>query len=56
MKQSASYSVELEENIATGDLMVSIPEAILNSMGWYEGTELEWVLDNNELLLREVES
>lgn len=56
MKQNASYLVELEENIATGDLMIPIPEAILNSMGWYEGTELEWVLDNGELLLREVES
>ncbi len=55
MKHNESYIVELEENISTGELMVSVPEAILNSMGWYEGTQLEWVLENDELLLKEAD-
>lgn len=55
MKHNESYVVELEENISTGELMVGVPEAILNSMGWYEGTQLEWVLENDELLLKEVD-
>jgi len=55
MKHNESYVVELEENVSTGELMITVPESILNSMGWYEGTELEWVLDNNELLLKEAD-
>ncbi len=55
MKNNYSYIGELEENISTGELMVSVPEAILNSMGWYEGTQLEWVLENDELLLKEAD-
>ena len=55
MKHNESYIVELEENISTGELIVSVPEAILSSMGWYEGTDLEWVLENDELLLKEAD-
>ena len=56
MNHRNSFIAEVEENIASGDLMITIPEEIINSMDWYEGTELEWVLDNGEVFLREHES
>ena len=46
--------VELQEDVATGELLCPIPEAILNEFGWYEGTELEWVSDGGEIILREM--
>lgn len=41
-----SYTVTLEED-ANGDLILPIPEEILNSMGWDVGTTLEWI-DNGD--------
>lgn len=56
MNHRHSFTTEVEENIATGELMITIPEEIINSMDWYEGSELEWVLDNGEVFLRDPES
>ena len=48
------FLVSLEENVTTGDLILPIPQEILSGMDWYEGQELEWVVEGDELLLREV--
>jgi len=40
---------------ATDEYYVTIPEWIINDLGWYEGTEVEWVIDGDELLLKEVQ-
>jgi len=40
---------------ATDEYYVTIPEWIINDFGWYEGTEVEWVIDGDELLLKEVQ-
>lgn len=44
----------VEVDPITGEYYITIPEWIINEMGWYEGTELEWVVDCGELVLREV--
>lgn len=41
-----SYTVKLEED-ENGDLVLPIPPEILESMGWVEGTRLEWI-DNGD--------
>ena len=53
MKKENTFITELQENVSTGDLMASIPPQVLSEMGWYEGTELRWVIDGNELVLME---
>ena len=45
-------SVEVDP--ATDEYCVKIPEWIINDMGWYEGTELEWNVEGNEIILKEI--
>ena len=42
-----SWTVELEEDKETGDLMLPFPLELLNQMGWAPGTELWWT-DNED--------
>ncbi len=53
MKRDKQFIVELSEDVATGSLVATVPEEILNEMSWYEGTELEWIVEGQELILRE---
>ena len=53
MNRDKRHIVELKEDVATGELVLEIPETILNEMEWYEGMELEWTLEGDELFLRE---
>ena len=53
MKKENTFITELQEDVSTGDLVAPIPAQILSEMGWYEGTELRWVVDGNELILME---
>lgn len=55
MKHSTSFVVEVQEDIASGELFIPIPEYILNQKGWYEGMELEWNIDGDELILTELD-
>ena len=47
-----SYTVTLEEE--NDDLLLPIPEDILKKLGWNEGDELEWDIneENNSIILR----
>lgn len=53
MNRDKRFIVELQEDVASGELIATIPQQFLNEMGWYEGTELEWVMEGDELILRE---
>ena len=53
MNRDKRFVVELQEDVSSGDLIVQLPPEILNECCWYEGTELEWVLEGDELFLRE---
>lgn len=54
MNKDKRFVVELQEDVSSGDLIVQIPPQILNECCWYEGSELEWVLEGTELFLREL--
>jgi len=53
MNRDKRMTVELQEDVATGELFCLVPEAILSENCWYEGTVVEWVFDGDELILRE---
>lgn len=53
MYRGDKFTVELEEDISTGELMLPIPESILNSFGWYEGTVLEVTVEGNSIVIQE---
>ena len=53
MNRDKRFIVELTEDVASGELVLPVPEEILNEMDWYEGTELEWHVEGDELILRE---
>jgi antitoxin component of MazEF toxin-antitoxin module len=55
MDRDQRFVVELQEDVASGELVLPVPQIILNEMGWYEGTELEWTVEGDELILREIE-
>jgi len=53
MNRQKRHIVELKEDVATGELVLEIPESIISEMGWYEGSEVEWTLEGNEVFLRD---
>ena len=40
------WIIELEEDPETGDLVMPIPPALLNELGWQVGDTLDWVADD----------
>ena len=44
----------VEVDPASDEYYVTIPEWIINEMGWYEGTDVERSVENGELLLKEI--
>jgi hypothetical protein len=49
-----SWAVILEEDPATGDLFLPFPVDLLSQMGWSEGTEIFWdVQDNGSVIISE---
>lgn len=43
----SSWTVTVEEDTETGELILPLPQEMLNSKGWKEGDELEWI-DNKD--------
>ena len=54
MDRRERFVVEVQLDVTTDEYMVAIPQQILNDYQWYEGTELEWILDGDEIILQEV--
>ncbi len=40
---------DIKVNPITDEYYVTIPEWVINELGWYEDTVVEWVIDGNEL-------
>jgi hypothetical protein len=36
-----------------GELLIEIPDVLMNQMGWDFGTELEWIVEDGKVLLKE---
>jgi antitoxin component of MazEF toxin-antitoxin module len=47
-----TYTVILEEDPATGDLIMPIPAELLAEANWQEGDTLEWsIQENGQIIL-----
>jgi hypothetical protein len=44
---TTSWSITIEEDPETGDLILPLPQDLLNLQGWHEGDILEWVDNKN---------
>lgn len=44
---SNTWTVNIEEDSSTGDLLLPLPEDLLKIQEWKEGDVLEWI-DNND--------
>ena len=53
MNKNRQFIVELKEDVASGELVLEVPQSIISEMDWYEGTELEWTMEGNEIILRD---
>jgi bifunctional DNA-binding transcriptional regulator/antitoxin component of YhaV-PrlF toxin-antitoxin module len=47
---------DIKVNPITDEYHVTIPEWVINELGWYEDTVVEWVIDGNELFLKEIKN
>jgi len=52
-KNFSQNFLPIEVDSVTNDYMIHIPPHVMNELGWYEGTYIEWVIDGNEVILRE---
>lgn len=54
--QFSDYTLMVDEN-DEGDLMLNLPEDLIQQLGWKENDELEWILEEGDdfLILRKVE-
>ena len=53
-KNSAKNFSTVEIDPATSEYYATIPEWMINDLEWYEGTEIEWIIDGDQLVLKEV--
>lgn len=44
---SKSWTITLEDDPATGDLILPFPDDLLEAAGWREGDTLEWIDNQN---------
>ena len=44
---NTSWTITLEEDTETGDLILPFPQDLLDQTGWKEGDVLNWI-DNND--------
>jgi hypothetical protein len=44
---TTSWSITIEEDPETGDLILPLPQDLLDLQGWTEGDILEWIDNKN---------
>ena len=52
-KNSWGYFSSIEVDSVTGEYRAIIPEWIINEMDWYEDTNLNWKIDDGEVIITE---
>ena len=48
-----TYDVTLEED--GGDLILPVPEDLMDELGWQENDLLEWTIEDDHIVLRRVD-
>ena len=54
MKKNSNENIQpLQIDHVTGEYYVVIPESIVNEFSWYEDTEINLLVEGNEIILKE---
>jgi len=48
-----NWTVTVEKDHETDDLILPLPIDLINQMGWDQKTELIWIVENNNIILKE---
>ena len=54
-KNSDELKATIEIDPVTGEYYTIIPEWIVNDQGWYEGTDLQFKLDGDDIFINEAD-
>ena len=49
------YLAEVTEDLETGNLILTFPDELIAELGWFEGDNLKWTIENNQARLSKVE-
>jgi hypothetical protein len=52
---NGNYIGHVVEDEETGELLLEFPVELLNQMGWDEGTMLEWMIEEENVVLKEAD-
>lgn len=50
------YIGHVVEDEETGEMLLEFPVELLSQMGWEEGTLLEWMIEEEQIVLKEKEN
>ena len=53
LKNFSEIFSTIEVDPVSGEYYTIIPEQIINEENWYEETELHWVVDGDEIIIKE---
>jgi hypothetical protein len=53
MRQN-TWTVKLEKDPTTEELLLPIPTEVLSQLGWSEGTDLWWEFEDDKIVLKEI--
>ncbi len=51
-RMSHRYILTIDEDDDTGELLLNLPDDLLDEMGWYYGDELEYSIEDDQLTLK----
>ncbi len=51
-QEQIRYEVITQEDPKTGDLLLPIPQPILDALGWKEGDDVEFDIDNGVIYIK----
>ena len=46
----------IEIDPVTDEYKITVPESIINEMGWYEETVVQWSIDDKDVIIRDANS
>jgi len=55
MATKTNFTTTVQEYDDTEELYIEIPESIIKQLGWNEGTEIDWKIQEQSIILSKVE-
>jgi hypothetical protein len=47
MDNTLRWTVTVEQDPKTGEVILPLPQELLDLKGWEDGTEIEWIIQDN---------